>query len=118
MEKKPTARPSKSRELRFDACGVVRGSGVRSGGKETGKEDDGDDGDGDEDDEGEGQKEELFFMRIGTIKFRQRWIQREVSQSLTYSVALALFGGGVLTGVLVSRLLPLAFRLVCESGVG
>lgn len=105
MEKKSTARPPKSRELRFDACGVVRGSVVRSGGKETEKEEDEDE---DEDDEGEGPKEELFFMRIGTIKLRQRWIQRELSQSLTYSVALALFGGGVLTGVLVSRLLPLA----------
>jgi len=42
-------------------------------------------------------------MRIGTLRFRQRWLDREVSESLTNAVAMGLVGGGFLLGILASR---------------
>ncbi|KAK5658699.1 hypothetical protein OQA88_1508 [Cercophora sp. LCS_1] len=47
--------------------------------------------------------EELFYMRLGVLRLRQRWIDREVSSSLTVAVALGIAAGGFVAGVLVSR---------------
>lgn len=48
--------------------------------------------------------EELFFMRLGTIRFRQNWLQREVSGSLTASVMLVIGVAGFVIGIVSSRL--------------
>lgn len=42
-------------------------------------------------------------MRIGKFSFRQRWIDREVSPSLTYAVGMFLVSLGFVVGVLVGR---------------
>lgn len=47
--------------------------------------------------------EEIFFMRIGVLRLRQRWVWGEVSPSLTAAVAGVLLGGGFVLGVLVGR---------------
>jgi hypothetical protein len=46
---------------------------------------------------------ELFYMRLGRLNFRQRWIDREVSPSLTAVVALLIALGGFLLGFVVGR---------------
>ncbi|KAK7423348.1 hypothetical protein QQX98_001139 [Neonectria punicea] len=53
---------------------------------------------------GEVTVEELFFMRLGTMRFRQHWLQREVSPSLTTSVMLAIGVAGFVLGFVSSRL--------------
>ncbi|KAI5466754.1 hypothetical protein BGZ63DRAFT_430125 [Mariannaea sp. PMI_226] len=52
---------------------------------------------------GEVSVEELFFMRLGTMKFRQKWLQREVSASLTVSVMLVIGAAGFILGFASSR---------------
>lgn len=47
--------------------------------------------------------DEIFFMRIGVLRLRQRWVGREVSPSLTAAVAAVLVGGGFVLGGLVGR---------------
>ncbi|KAK1837252.1 hypothetical protein QBC39DRAFT_246508, partial [Podospora conica] len=47
---------------------------------------------------------EIFFLRLGVLRLRQRWIGREVSTSLTAAAAAALVGGGFVAGVLVRDL--------------
>jgi len=42
-------------------------------------------------------------MKIGVLRLRQRWIDREVSPSLTAAVAVGLVGCGFVLGVLASR---------------
>lgn len=61
---------------------------------------------------------ELFYMRIGTLRFRQRWVDREVSPSLTASVALGIAAGGFLLGYVTSSLLKSGqvLALGCETG--
>ncbi|KAK7416303.1 hypothetical protein QQZ08_012045 [Neonectria magnoliae] len=53
---------------------------------------------------GEVTVEELFFMRLGTMRFRQQWLQREVSPSLTTSVMLVIGVAGFVLGFISSRL--------------
>ncbi len=49
-------------------------------------------------------------MRIGTLSFRQRWIDREVSPSLTAVAVLLIALGGFIAGVVVGRWLePVSF---------
>lgn len=47
--------------------------------------------------------DEIFFMRIGVLRLRQRWVGRGVSPSLTAAVAGVLVGGGFVVGVLAGR---------------
>ncbi|KAF7550447.1 hypothetical protein G7Z17_g5699 [Cylindrodendrum hubeiense] len=54
---------------------------------------------------GEVSAEELFFMRLGTIRLRQHWLQREVSASLTASFMLVIGAAGFLLGFVSSRLI-------------
>lgn len=54
---------------------------------------------------GEVSAEELFFMRLGTLRLRQTWLDREVSASLTASVMLAIGAAGFLLGFVSSRLI-------------
>ncbi|KAH7133669.1 hypothetical protein EDB81DRAFT_762951 [Dactylonectria macrodidyma] len=54
---------------------------------------------------GEVSVEELFFMRLGTLRLRQHWLAREVSASLTASVMLAIGVAGFLLGFVSSRLI-------------
>ncbi|KAK1769886.1 hypothetical protein QBC33DRAFT_556307 [Phialemonium atrogriseum] len=49
------------------------------------------------------EKAELFYMRIGTLRLRQRWIDQELSQSLTVTVAFGLSLGGFVVGFVTSR---------------
>jgi hypothetical protein len=51
------------------------------------------------------EKAEIFYMRIGTLKLRQRWIDREVSPSLTLLVGLGIAAGGFFVGFWTSRVL-------------
>jgi hypothetical protein len=44
-------------------------------------------------------------MRLGVLKLRQRWIDHEVSPSLTGALMAALVGGGFVAGFLCSRVL-------------
>lgn len=66
---------------------------------------------------GEVSVEELFFMRLGTLKFRQNWLDREVSPSLTRAVMFGIGLVGFLSGFVACRLLDsltyheLTFRL-------
>ncbi|KAK2039100.1 hypothetical protein LZ31DRAFT_599096 [Colletotrichum somersetense] len=54
---------------------------------------------------GEVDVEEIFHMRIGRFRFRQRWIEREVSESLTVAVAFCIAAAGFVAGLAASRLL-------------
>lgn len=47
--------------------------------------------------------DEIFFMRIGVLRLRQRWVGMEVSPLLTAAVAGVLVGGGFVVGVLAGR---------------
>ncbi|KAK4161975.1 hypothetical protein QBC43DRAFT_216548, partial [Cladorrhinum sp. PSN259] len=80
VEEKRSARPTTSAELKPDWFGVVQ-----SGPDE------------------QRERSELFYMRIGELRFRQAWIEREVSRSLTLAVMLAIGLAGFLVGVGVSR---------------
>jgi hypothetical protein len=51
------------------------------------------------------EKAEIFYMRIGTLRLRQRWIDQEVSPSLTLVVGLGIAAGGFLVGFWTSKLL-------------
>lgn len=44
-------------------------------------------------------KEELLYMRLGVLRLRQRWVDREVSESLTVVVGLGLMMSGFVMGV-------------------
>lgn len=48
---------------------------------------------------------ELFYMRIGKLRFRQQWVDCEVSPSLTIFAVLGIAAGGFLLGYLASYLL-------------
>jgi hypothetical protein len=74
VENKPSARPKSSTELHPNLDGVVVD-----------------------------EYAELFYMRLGRLNFRQRWIDREVSPSLTAVVALLIALGGFLLGFVVGR---------------
>ncbi|KAK1597919.1 uncharacterized protein LY79DRAFT_666267 [Colletotrichum navitas] len=54
---------------------------------------------------GEVDVEEIFHMRIGRFRFRQRWIEREVSESLTAAVAFCIAVGGFVAGLAASQCL-------------
>jgi len=47
---------------------------------------------------------ELFYMRIGTLSFRQKWLDREISPSLTATLAIGIAAGGFVLGWLASSL--------------
>ncbi|KAL1862521.1 hypothetical protein VTK73DRAFT_6754 [Phialemonium thermophilum] len=55
--------------------------------------------------DGVARKEELFYLRLGTLRLRQRWIDREVSESLTAMVAFGMALGGFVLGFVTSRVL-------------
>lgn len=46
--------------------------------------------------------DELFHLRLGTLRLRQRWLDRDVSPSLTAAIAVFIGVVGFLCGVLVS----------------
>ncbi|KAJ0311954.1 hypothetical protein COL516b_001017 [Colletotrichum fioriniae] len=52
---------------------------------------------------GEVDVKEMFHMRLGKFSFRQRWIDREVSESLTVAIGVSLVVGGFVTGFAASR---------------
>ncbi|KAJ2903317.1 hypothetical protein MKZ38_010068 [Zalerion maritima] len=57
-------------------------------------------------------KEELFHMRLGRLKLRQKWIDREISSSLTLSVMIGLVVLGFISGFLTAKmgdLIPIPF---------
>ena len=89
VENKPSVRPDMSVELRPNWNGVV---GERYG--------------------------ELFYMRIGRLSFRQRWIDREVSPSLTAVVVLLIALGGFMLGFVLGRLEGGFFSFLWSLGVG
>jgi len=41
---------------------------------------------------------DVCYIRMGTFSFRQKWIEREVSESLTVVVALGILGLGTVVG--------------------
>ena len=41
---------------------------------------------------------DVCYIRMGTFSFRQKWIEREVSDSLTIVVALGILGLGIIVG--------------------
>jgi len=47
-------------------------------------------------------KEELFYMRVGRFRLRQRWLDREVCPSLTAAVAVGIAAGGFVLGFLLA----------------
>ncbi len=58
-------------------------------------------------------------MRIGRFSFRQRWIDREVSPSLTAVAVLLIALGGFRLGFVAGRWMDrVSFSLPCELGVG
>ncbi|KAK4242378.1 hypothetical protein C8A03DRAFT_11431, partial [Achaetomium macrosporum] len=75
VEEKPSARPSSSAELRPNARGAVD------------------------------EYAELFYMRLGRFSLRRRWIDREVSPSLTAAVALLIALGGFVLGFVAAKVL-------------
>jgi hypothetical protein len=90
VENKPSERPASSAELRPGWDGVVD------------------------------EYAELFYMRVGRFSFRQRWIDREVSPSLTaVAVLLIAFGGfvlGFVLGFVAGRADVLSFPLYAGGG--
>lgn len=54
---------------------------------------------------GEVYAEELFFMRLGTLSFRQNWLDREVSASLTAAAMFGIGFTGFVVGIVTARLL-------------
>ncbi|KZL85680.1 hypothetical protein CI238_11797, partial [Colletotrichum incanum] len=52
---------------------------------------------------GEVDVDEMFHMRLGRFSFRQRWIDREVSESLTMVVGFCIAAGGFVAGFAASR---------------
>ncbi|KAK4181678.1 hypothetical protein QBC36DRAFT_174585, partial [Triangularia setosa] len=75
VEEKPTARPQDSTELIPDLFGVVYGY----------------------------KRKEMFYMRIGQMSFRQKWVEREVSSSLTLAVCLLILVLGMVIGFVVGK---------------
>lgn len=47
---------------------------------------------------------DVCVIRMGTFSFRPKWIEREVSESLTAAVALGVFGLGMVLGVMIGVL--------------
>ena len=41
---------------------------------------------------------DVCYIRVGTFSFRQKWIEREISESLTAAVALAILSLGIVVG--------------------
>lgn len=41
---------------------------------------------------------DMCYIRMGTFSFRQKWLDREVSQSLTGVVVLGVLGIGMVVG--------------------
>ncbi|KAK4201798.1 hypothetical protein QBC40DRAFT_170746, partial [Triangularia verruculosa] len=101
VEEKPTARPRESVELIPDLFGVVYGYNHERAGQ--GRRD---------------EKKEMFYMRIGQMSFRQRWVEREVSSSLTATVCLLILLLGVVIGVVAGRWVDLVLFGVGASSVG
>ncbi|OHE91818.1 hypothetical protein CORC01_12892 [Colletotrichum orchidophilum] len=52
---------------------------------------------------GEVDVKEMFHMRLGKFSFRQRWIDREVSESLTLAIGVSLAMGGFVAGFAASK---------------
>ena len=49
------------------------------------------------------ERAEMFYMRIGSFRLRQRWIDREISQSLTATAAFSIAVGGFVVGFLTCK---------------
>ncbi|KAL0936525.1 uncharacterized protein CTRU02_208740 [Colletotrichum truncatum] len=47
--------------------------------------------------------EEMFHMRVGRLRFRKRWIDHDVSPSLTAAVMFSIAMGGFIAGFAASR---------------
>jgi hypothetical protein len=41
---------------------------------------------------------DVCYIRMGTFSFRQKWIEREISESLTAAVALGILSLGIVVG--------------------
>jgi hypothetical protein len=41
---------------------------------------------------------DVCYIRMGTFSFRQKWIEREISESLTAVVGLGVLGVGIIVG--------------------
>lgn len=54
------------------------------------------------DDNGDADKE-LFHVHVGTLQLRQRWVDREVSKSLTAAVLCGVVLVSFLVGILATR---------------
>ncbi|KAK0665653.1 hypothetical protein QBC41DRAFT_305939 [Cercophora samala] len=105
VEEKPTARPRESVELVPDLFGVVYGYSSHEQQEEDGRL--------------VKEKNELFYMRIGQMSFRQNWVEREVSSSLTLTVCLLILALGVGVGFVVGKWVDLVvFGVVASSSVG
>ncbi|KAK0729328.1 hypothetical protein B0T21DRAFT_210526 [Apiosordaria backusii] len=95
VEEKPTARPRESIELIPDLFGVVYGyhheqqqqQHQEKNGKVMTRE----------------TRKEMFYMRIGQMSFRQNWVEREVSSSLTLTVCLLILALGVFIGFVAGK---------------
>lgn len=96
VEKKPPPRPSSSTELHLDvplsiSLPQLYESSLPHSIQATGYDDT------------SSTREEIFHMRIGKFSFRQRWIDRQVSPSLTYAVATCIALAGFVLGVMAGR---------------
>ncbi|KAM5383698.1 hypothetical protein ACJZ2D_001935 [Fusarium nematophilum] len=60
--------------------------------------------------------EELFFLRLGTMRFRQKWLDGEVSPSLTASLMLVIGVAGFAIGFLSCKLMDSRRLLDSEFG--
>jgi hypothetical protein len=59
---------------------------------------------------------ELFYMQVGRLSFRQRWIDREVSPSLTAVAVLFIAFGGFVLGFVAGRADMVSFSLYAGDG--
>ena len=57
--------------------------------------------------QGEISVEEMFFIRIGRFSFRQRWIDREISPSLTGAAVVGIAAAGFVAGLVTSRVVDM-----------
>lgn len=63
------------------------------------------------------ERKEMFYMRIGQMSFRQNWVEREVSSSLTLTVCLLILALGILIGFVVGKWVDLVlFGVGVSSG--
>lgn len=91
VEEKPSVRPETSTELKPDWFGVVQTDPSSSYQRQH------------------SERLEMFYLRVARLSFRQAWVEREVSPSLTWTVMVLIGIGGFLMGVGASRWWDLVF---------